>query len=84
MGAVKGFLEVRLELTGSFMIHADGSPLSRFQFISGLQKCLRALGLEEKEFSSHSFRIGADTEAARCGLDAEAVKRIGRWESCRF
>lgn len=43
-----------------------------------------ALGLEETEFSSHSFRIEAVTEAARCGLDTEAVKRIGGWESRRF
>lgn len=79
VGAVREFLTVRPDLAGSFLLHADGSPLSRFQFISIFRKCLRALGLEEKEFILHSFRIGAATEAARCGLDDEAAKRIGRW-----
>lgn len=60
------------------LLHADGSPLSRFQFISIFRKCLRALGLEEKEFILHSFRIGAAMEAARCGLDDEVAKRRNR------
>lgn len=39
-----------------------------------VRKCLRALGWVEKEFSSHSFWIGAATEAARSGLDVDSVK----------
>lgn len=54
------------------------------QFVTIFRKCVWGLGLEEKEFSSHSFRIGAATEAARCGIDDESVKRIGRWVSQRF
>lgn len=34
VGAVKGFLAVRPELAGSFLIHTNGSPLFRFRFIS--------------------------------------------------
>lgn len=67
-----------------FLIHQDGSFLSRFQFIAIFKKCLGILGLEGEKFSSHSFRIGAATEAVRWGLDEAAVKRIGRWESRRF
>ncbi|OCT97217.1 hypothetical protein XELAEV_18009446mg [Xenopus laevis] len=37
-----------------------------------------------KSSGSHSFRIGAATEAARLGLSEAVVKRIGRWESRRF
>lgn len=40
--------------------------------------------MEEKEFSSHSFRIEIATEAVRCGMDAEVVKHIGRWELQRY
>lgn len=70
VGAFRGFLEVHPAVSGSFLLHADGSPLSRYQFVSVFRKCLRALGLKEKEVFSHSFRIGAAMEAARCGMDA--------------
>lgn len=78
------FLEVRPAGQGAFLIHEDGAPLSRFQFVAVFRKYLRELGLEEKAFSSHLFRIGAATEAARQGMDVEVVKCIGRWESSRF
>lgn len=31
--------------------------------------------------SSHSFRIEAATEAARLGLNATMIKKVGRWKS---
>ncbi|XP_075198526.1 uncharacterized protein LOC142301406 [Anomaloglossus baeobatrachus] len=66
------------------LVHADGSSLSRFQFISIFKRCLERGGFSSADFGSHSFRIGAATEAARRGLSDEVVKRIGRWESGRF
>ena len=84
VGAVRAFLDMRPGAEGSFLIHGDGSPLSRYQFVTIFKKGLRAGGVDEKSFSSHSFRIGAATEAHRCGLGVEVVKQIGRWESRRF
>lgn len=81
---VSEFLAIRPGGEAPLLIHQDGSSLSRFQFIAIFKKCLGALGLEGERFSSHSFRIGAATEAVRWGLDEAAVKRIGRWESRRF
>ncbi|XP_073518808.1 uncharacterized protein [Phyllobates terribilis] len=66
------------------LVHEDGSFLSRFQLIAVLKKCLKAGGISPKDFSGHSFRIGAAPEAARRGLGDELVKKIGRWESIRF
>ncbi|XP_073507068.1 uncharacterized protein [Phyllobates terribilis] len=66
------------------LVHEDGSFLSRFQFVTVLKKCLEAGGISPKDYSGHSFRIGAATEAARRGLGDELVKKIGRWESIRF
>ena len=60
-------------------MHKDGLFVSRFQFVAVFRKCLRAAGFEDKQFASHSFRIGAATEAARCGLGEAAVRKIGRW-----
>ncbi|XP_075684263.1 uncharacterized protein LOC142652502 [Rhinoderma darwinii] len=64
--------------------HENGSFLSRYQFGVVFKKCLAAVGVAAGPYSSHSFRIGAATEAGRWGLDDEGVRRIGRWESNRF
>ncbi|XP_044134153.1 uncharacterized protein LOC122926745 isoform X1 [Bufo gargarizans] len=67
-----------------FLRHEDGSFLSRFQFLAVFRKCLTVLGVPVKDYSGHSFRIGAATEAARVGASEEVIRRIGRWESVRF
>ena len=84
VGLVRDYLDIRPGVGGAFLVHENGSPMSRYQFVAVFRKCLGALGLVAKEFSAHSFRIGAATEAARNGLGEEAIKRIGRWESRRF
>ncbi|XP_073524941.1 uncharacterized protein [Phyllobates terribilis] len=66
------------------LVHADGSFLSRFQFVAIFKCCLEAGGVSPLDYSGHSFRIGAATEDARNGLSDDIVKRIGRWESSRF
>ncbi|XP_073511592.1 basic phospholipase A2 sphenotoxin subunit B-like isoform X2 [Phyllobates terribilis] len=38
-------------------------------------------GNHPKDYGTHSFRIGAATEAARAGLSETEVQRIGRWRS---
>ncbi|KAM3926861.1 uncharacterized protein RB166_009695 [Leptodactylus fuscus] len=59
-------------------------PFGRLTFVAVFRKCVVASGREPKEFGSHSFRIGAATEAARHGLGEDVVRKIGRWESIRF
>lgn len=82
--AVGEFCRVRPAGGGTFFRHEDGSALSRFQFQAVFRQCLRATGRKAEEYSSHSFRIGAATEAVRWGLEEQVVQRIGRWESARF
>lgn len=67
-----------------FLVHEDGSPLSRFQFQSVFKHCLSQVGVPPGEYGTHSFRIGAATEAARAGLPNSDVQRIGRWRSNCF
>ena len=78
------FVCVRPIGLGAFFTHRDGTFLSKFQFVQVFRKCLCAAGYDGKRYASHSFRIGAATETARCGLDEAAVRKIGRWESRRF
>ncbi|XP_040216804.1 uncharacterized protein LOC120946105 [Rana temporaria] len=78
VGLVRDYLDIRPGVGGAFLVHENGSPMSRYQFVAVFRKCLGALGLVAKEFSAHSFRIGAATEAARNGL--ELTERIRRLE----
>lgn len=80
----RDFLALRPSGPVPLLVHADGTFLSTYQFVQVFRRCLARLDLEVKEFCSHSFRIGAATEAARWGLGPELVKRIGRWESDRY
>lgn len=78
------YVFLRGSAPGPLLIHGDGLYLSRFQFTQVFRQCLQDMGLPSREYSSHSFRVGAATEAARWGLSDDIVRRIGRWESNRF
>lgn len=84
VSAASNYLALRPACLGNFFIHQNGSVLTKFQFNSILHASLRYLNLDAFKFSSHSFRIGAATEAARLGLHSSLIKRLGRWESDRF
>ncbi|OCT76599.1 hypothetical protein XELAEV_18031802mg [Xenopus laevis] len=71
------YCRVRNEQAGIFLIHQDGSALSKFQFVAVLRRSLEGLKLAAAEYGSHSFRIGAATEVARWGLDEAVIRRIG-------
>lgn len=84
VAAVGEFCKIRPTGGGIFFHHEDGTAVSRFQFQAIFRKCLGAVDLEAKNYSSHSFRIDVATEAVRWGLEDKVVQRIGRWESSRF
>lgn len=88
--AVKGADYCPVALMGTFMqmrsgwgdnrllLHADGTPLTRFQFTRLCKLALALLGEE------HSFCIGAATTAATLGFSPDTIKRVGRWRSSCF
>ncbi|XP_053561660.1 uncharacterized protein LOC128652755 [Bombina bombina] len=78
------YFQVRPVMGGSLLVHVDGRPLSQFQFRAVLNKSLCRLGFNSRDFGSHSFRIGAATEASVRGLSDSVVKGIGRWCSARY
>lgn len=84
VGTLSRFLLLREGQDGPLLQHADGSALSRFQFVAVFHRCLGELGLRPTEYASHSFRIGATTEVARWGLSDSVVRWIGRRESVRY
>ena len=80
--AILKYLEVRPgPRSGPLLIHQDGNPLYRDQFVRCLKESLEAAGINHAHYSGHSFRIGAATAAARAGVPDHLIKSLGRWES---
>ncbi len=72
------------EKPAPFFRFSDGSPLTRDKLVAELRRALRAAGLDDSNFAGHSFRIGAATTAAACGLPDSLIKTLGRWESAAY
>ena len=49
-----------------------------------LKEALTTMGVDERNYSGHSFRIGAATTAAACGIQDSLIKTLGRWESAAY
>lgn len=81
VSAMANYLAVRSVTPGPLFIFEDGTPLLRDRFVKEVKRALRAAGVDETAYSGHSFRIGAATSAARSGVPAFLIKRLGRWES---
>ena len=60
--------------------HLDGSSITQPSFRKVLRTCIIGVP-NHSQYSSHSFRIGAATTAARHGETADNIKRSGRWKS---
>ncbi|XP_078503203.1 uncharacterized protein LOC144761851 [Lissotriton helveticus] len=62
----------------------EAGRVTAAQLLWVLRHALRSMGEDPKDFGTHSFRIGAATEAARRGWGKEDIKRLGRWKSDCF
>ena len=45
---------------------------------------LKKAGIDDKNYSGHSFRIGAVTTAAQKGIEDAIIKSLGRWKSLAY
>ena len=73
--------ENRSGLSRKVFCHSDGSRVSAYQLLAVLRKTLRNLGEEGESYGTHSFRIGAATEANDRGWGRRAIMDLGRWSS---
>lgn len=79
--AIQSYLSMRPPSLGPLLIHQNGRVLTRYQFSAVLRKALAVAYPSLSSFSTHSFRLGAATTAARMGLSVEKIKALGRWSS---
>ena len=49
-----------------------------------LREALVVKGIKPESYAGHSFRIGAATTAANCGMPDSLIKTLGRWESAAY
>lgn len=79
--ALSKCMKVRPTSTDYLFCHSNGTPLTRYQFCAVLRHCIKFLGLNANSYKSHSFRIGAATQASLNAVDDESIKAMGRWKS---
>ena len=80
VAALLAYLVVRGNSDGPLFL-VRGKPLTRPQLVSELRAALEVAGLEPAKYAGHSFRIGAATTAAACGVPVDVIKTLGRWKS---
>jgi len=84
VAAVLGYLAIRPSTPGPLFIFQDSTPLSWAHLVTHVRNVLSQAGLDTKNYSGHSFRIGAATTAAHVGLSDSFIQTLGRWKSSAF
>ena len=81
VAALMSYLALRGPGGGPLFRFQGGVPLTRPRLVAAVRKALAAAGFAPKDFAGHSFRIGAATTAAACGVPVDIIKTLGRWKS---
>ena len=84
VAAVCSYLQRRGVGPGPLFRFEDGRSLTRERFVAALRDGLHRAGVDDKNYCSHSFRIGAATTAAARGVEDSIIKTLGRWESLAY
>lgn len=82
--AMVAYLAIREKSAGPLFVRGNGSPLTRAFLVESLKGALRQCGVDPTKYNGHSFRIGAATTAAACGIPEATIKMLGRWQSSAY
>jgi hypothetical protein len=78
------YLTIRGAQPGPLFTFSDCSYLIRQRFTSSITSTLQRAGINEKQYNTHSFRIGAATTAKEAGISDVHIKMLGRWKSSAY
>lgn len=78
--ALLHYLFLRGNSSGPLFLFSNGQPLTRQRLTDRLRVILQTAGIPGN-YSSHSFRIGAATMAAKVGIPDHLIQVLGRWRS---
>lgn len=79
--ALRRYFDMAKHVTGPLFQMTDKSPITYTIFSKHLHNVISYLGYDAKLYTSHSFRIGAATHAAKSGFSEDSIKKMGRWKS---
>jgi len=83
--SMHSYLQLARPKGGALFQFKDHQPVTRQYFQNQLSKALRSIGIPSSAYNTHSFRIGAATEAVTVlGLPDHEIQRMGRWTSNAF
>ena len=84
ISAMLAYLAVRGDKEGPLFQFYDGRSLTRERFVQAIRKALTKAGFDHQVYAGHSFRIGAATTAAHCGIPDSVIQTLGRWQSSAY
>jgi len=84
ISAMLAYVAVRGDEPGPLFRFANGKPLTRDRLVTAVRVALSAAGRSEGHYAGHSFRVGAATTAAQCGIPDSAIQTLGRWKSAAY
>ena len=85
IAAMMAYLAIRGGSEGPLFRFKSGQPLTRERFVTKVREALSASGVDHSKYAGHSFRIGAATTAAQCGIADSTIQLVlGRWESSAY
>ena len=84
VAAILEYMCLRGQGRGPLFRFKDGRPLTRPRLVEALRSALNEAGINQADYCSHSFRIGAATTAAQKGVEDSVIKTLGRWKSVAY
>ena len=67
--------------TENYFIYRDRTPVKPANYRKILRKILKGLGLNPRNYDTHSLRIGRATDLMKLGYSVDTIKLLGRWRS---
>lgn len=74
VAALLAYAAIQDETPGPFFRFGDGTPLAKARFVLGVWAAPERADIPCRQYSGHSFRIGAATTAAERGMQDSTIQ----------